>query len=390
MNRPFSFQVVIERTSFRKLLIVGVAAIVLIFSMIGFLTSFEAKYRLQSSSIHQWITSFSGESLVYIMGMENVYFTQVLPKESAPPSLSKVAFELATSVTPGDIRSLLGRELPGFALYDANILVAGEGTDFTNLPIESAPPMEVLMAEREATVESLEGLETDKKTIPAPTLTTNGKKVVYIYHTHSWESYFSLLKDVDTSDQNQATDSKTNITLIGEKLGKELEKRGIGVEVDKTNMGEELHKKEWSTGKAYSASRPIVQSAMASNQDLKFFFDLHRDALRKDKTTVTINNQAYAKTVFVIGEENGGYQQNLKMANELHNLMELKYPGLSRGIIGKQGKGVDGVYNQDLSPNSLVIEMGGVDNTIEELNRTAEALAEVISEYYWEAEKVNN
>ncbi|RBW70490.1 stage II sporulation protein P [Bacillus taeanensis] len=390
MNRPFSFQVAIERTSFRKLMIAGVIGIVLIFLLVGFLTSFEAKYRLQSSSIHQWITSFSGESLVYVMGMENAYFTQVLSKESEPPSLSKVAFELATSVTPGDIRSLLGRELPGFALYDANILVAGEGTDFTNLPIESAPPMEVLMAEREATVENLEGLETDENKIPTPALTTNGKKVVYIYHTHSWESYFPLLKDIDTSDANQATDSKTNITLIGEKFGKELEKRGIGVEVNKTNMGEELHKKGWNSSRAYSASRPIVQSAMANNQDLKFFFDLHRDSLRKDKTTVTINNKAYAKTVFVIGEENGNYQENLKMANMLHTLIDEKYPGLSRGIIGKQGKGVNGVYNQDLSPNSLVIEIGGVDNTIEELSRTAEALAEVISDYYWQAEKVNN
>ena len=37
----------------------------------------------------------------------------------------------------------------------------------------------------------------------------------------------------------------------------------------------------------------------------------------------------------------------------------------------------------------MLIEFGGVDNTFEELNRSAEALADVFSEYYWQAEKVN-
>ncbi|MFK4997951.1 stage II sporulation protein P [Bacillus sp. N9] len=44
----------------------------------------------------------------------------------------------------------------------------------------------------------------------------------------------------------------------------------------------------------------------------------------------------------------------------------------------------NGIYNQDLYDKSLVIEIGGVDNTLEELNRSVDALAEVISEYYWE------
>ena len=44
-----------------------------------------------------------------------------------------------------------------------------------------------------------------------------------------------------------------------------------------------------------------------------------------------------------------------------------KYYGLSRGIFIKDRKSGNGVYNQDLSPNALLIEMGGVDNTPEEL-----------------------
>jgi len=49
----------------------------------------------------------------------------------------------------------------------------------------------------------------------------------------------------------------------------------------------------------------------------------------------------------------------------------------------------NGLYNQDLSPNSLLIEVGGVDNTFEEMNRTLEVFADVFSEIYWDAEKVD-
>ena len=36
----------------------------------------------------------------------------------------------------------------------------------------------------------------------------------------------------------------------------------------------------------------------------------------------------------------------------------------------------------------MLFEIGGVDNTLDELYRSAEALADVYSEIYWQAEKV--
>ncbi|MER2172723.1 MAG: stage II sporulation protein P, partial [Psychrobacillus psychrodurans] len=78
------------------------------------------------------------------------------------------------------------------------------------------------------------------------------------------------------------------------------------------------------------------------------------------------------------------YEKNLQFANNLHTLLEKRYPALSKGILKKSSSQGNGVYNQDLAPNSLIIEIGGVDNTVEELHRTTEALAEVLSDYYWE------
>jgi stage II sporulation protein P len=55
----------------------------------------------------------------------------------------------------------------------------------------------------------------------------------------------------------------------------------------------------------------------------------------------------------------------------------------------KNAAGSNSIYNQNLSENALLIEFGGVDNTFEELNRSADALADAFSELYWQAEKVN-
>ncbi|WP_245976790.1 stage II sporulation protein P [Oceanobacillus arenosus] len=48
-----------------------------------------------------------------------------------------------------------------------------------------------------------------------------------------------------------------------------------------------------------------------------------------------------------------------------HEILKNKYPGVSSGI--RMTEGPDrGIYNQDLFPNTLLIQIGGVDNTLEE------------------------
>ncbi|NEU65245.1 stage II sporulation protein P, partial [Paenibacillus sp. ALJ109b] len=46
-------------------------------------------------------------------------------------------------------------------------------------------------------------------------------------------------------------------------------------------------------------------------------------------------------------------------------------------------------YNQTLSPNSILIEIGGIDNTAAELERTSKVLADMIAEVYWDDQKVD-
>ncbi len=384
INRIPGIVVAIDGTGLKKLAVIFTFAVITILVLAGMITSIKEPYRVSSSSLNNLTTHLSGESLIRLIGFENPYFSSAVEGGNQNLGFSHMAFEMMTSFNPDDPRSLLGNELPGFSLFDGEIVVAGEGTNYTNMPVESSAPLEVLLEEREASIEEVEDAAPEPNT-KTPAATTNGKKVVFIYQSHTRESFLPHLPKGTIPDN--AYHPKVNVSLVGERMGRELEARGIGAQVDKTDITEILQKKGWKHPKSYDASRPVIKEAMKQNEDLKFFFDIHRDYLGKDHTTATINGKEYARTFFVIGGEHPRYEQNKKLAMELHHAMEKAYPGLSRGVTTKSGPGTNGKFNQDLSDNSIIIEMGGVGNNLDELYRTAAAVAEVFSEYYWKTEK---
>ncbi|MEW4282725.1 stage II sporulation protein P [Priestia koreensis] len=356
------------------------------FLLISLLASPLLKTDMASSTMYKFLSKYKTEAMMYVLGSENPYFLQGLDKPVKMPSLSSTALQLATNIHITDVRTLLGNELPGFSFYDSEIL-AGEGLHYTEFPIESAPPLDVVLKERaEVSKEVAEWNKESEKPSPGPAI--SGRKV-YIYHTHSWESYLPLLGLTGDPNENKAVDAKTNISSLGNLLAKKLNANGIGTINDQTNVGTKLNEKKWGTSKAYAVSREMVQEAMAKNKSLDFFLDFHRDALRKKSTTTTVNGKSYAQIVFVVGEENPNFEKNKQFANDLHKRLEEKYPGVSKGVLGKKGKKVNGIYNQDLSPNSIVVELGGVDNTAAELQNTIDAFADIFSDYFFKAEKVN-
>lgn len=360
----------------------------LIFSLSGLITSLNPGYRLKSSSVNTAATNITGKILYQMLGWENHLFLVSLPEDERTLNIPGIIFKLSTNVSPDDPRSLLGRELPGFSLYDGKILVAGEGTNYTNLPIESAPPMEALKEDKEASLQNVDEFINEKeRDEKQPSFSTGDKKVVYIYFTHTRESFLPYLKGVTNPDQ--AMHSQINVTRIGDFLQGHLQDMGIGAIVDKTDFTDTLHARGWNYARSYDASREVVEAAVTGNRDLTYLIDIHRDSRRRKDTTKTINGKTYAKLAFVIGAENPNYEKNLKLAKEIHQKLEEKYPGLSRGIIEKKGAHTNGKFNQDLSGNAMLVEFGGVDNTFEELNHSAEAFADVFAELYWEAERVN-
>ncbi|MFT4412698.1 stage II sporulation protein P [Fredinandcohnia humi] len=389
-NRAQGLMISIQGTSIVKGMLFLIFGFILLFTITGAIVSLKPEYRISSSSISNVATNLSGESLIHLLGYENHYFVQGLPESTTKPNYLGAVFKAATNLSLDDPRSFLGRELPGFSIFDGKIIVAGEGTNYTNMPIESPPPIEVLLEERDVATQNIEQLENPgEKPVPPPSMTTGDRKVAYIYHTHSDESFFPHLKGVDTKNANNARHSSVNITIVGQMLSEELQARGIGTELNTTNMNKYLKQKGYTWYQSYKGSGELFASAVASNKELNYFFDIHRDAHRKKTTTVTINGKSYAKIAFVIGTNNKKLEKNIEIATTMHEMIEKKYPGLSRGVLQQGGPGNNGVYNQDKSGNAMLIEFGGVDNNFEELRRTAAAVADIFAEYYWQAEKVN-
>lgn len=367
-----------------------IISMIMLFVFIGLLTTIKPAYRFSSHIISEWTSNVDSSTFLYLLSMENRAFQQAYPEGESVPNLSATFFQIATNIKANDPKSLLGKELPGFNTFGNKIVIAGEGTNYMNLSIESSPPLEDVLKEREAVLngesnESEEQHQNEEQ--PEGQLTTGERKVVLIYNTHNYESFLPHLPDV--TDPNLAHHSEVNISMVSDRLAESLEAYGIGAQVDRTDYMQILKEKDWGYGRSYQASRPAVTEVIAENKELQYVFDLHRDSVPKEVTTKTIDGKDYAKILMVIGAEYSSYEKNLTLATELNGLIEQKYPGLSRGVIKKEGPGSNGVYNQDLSENALLIEFGGYDNTLEELYRTADAVAEVFSEFYWDAEKVN-
>lgn len=395
--RNQSFVISLQLSSILKFSGVIVLTLTLIFSLTGIVTTIKPGYRMNSNLVTDASQHVSGKVLYHLIASENHVLSSGMEVSRNSNSLGNIIFNLVTNVSFKDPRSFIGRELPGFFMFDSKILVAGEGTDYTNLPIESVPPDEVFQSNKDPDLKNTENITGTQKPNNSDkpnnsekqntALTTGNQKVVFLYFTHTRESYLPYLKGI--TDPNAASHSKINVTMVGEKLKEELEDRGIGTKIDKTDVQNLLLKKGWKYGQSYLESRSLVQEAMAQDRNLNYFIDIHRDSERKNKTTVMINGQSYAKISFIIGGENPNHEKNVQLAKELHTRLEKKYKGLSKGIIEKAGASTNGKFNQDLSSKSFLIEVGGVDNTFEGMYRTVKAFADVFSDFYWQAEKVD-
>lgn len=85
--------------------------------------------------------------------------------------------------------------------------------------------------------------------------------------------------------------------------------------------------------------------------------------------------------MFVVGLEHDNYINNLENMNHLNDMIKEKYPTLTRGVLQKEGKNVNGIYNQDLGSNIMLIEIGGNYNNIEEVLNTIDLISPIIGEY---------
>lgn len=364
------------------------------------------------SSMKGFAGSVSSRFFVDMLGMEMPHLTRKEQNTAiSGENLTSFVFQLLTNVNPQDPKSLIAREMPGMGANQPVLLRPGSGNAKAEAPEDYQPgpgltetassgggksgsELHVPPGQDEPDVT---GEDDPKKGTVDEDPPSKGsgpdqgrpavtQKSVLIYHSHPREGYNPLL---GTNSDNPSSGKPTgNVFQVGSYLSDSLEKLGVGVEHAQEDYQTKIKDYNWNF--SYKYSRQTVKAALAQNDSLTYLIDIHRDSQRHKKTTTTIGDQSYAKVYFIIGHENPNWRKNEAFAAKIHKKLEAKYPGVSRGVWGKNGGGGNnGEYNQTLSPNSILIEIGGIDNTAAELKRTSKILADMIAEVYWDEQNVD-
>lgn len=350
------------------------------------------------SSMKGLAASVSNQFFIDMLGLEMPHFINDHAKFTfSDHNILSFAFRFLTDINPGDPKSLLAREVPGLSNGKTTVLRASKTESITS-PEDLYPSSNAIakVEEQAAGTSGAANNNSDNNGIAAANDSGNqsdskppataGKRVAFIYQSHSTESFLPELKGV--TDPGEAYDSKINVGLVGKRLAENLIKDGIGA-VQSRKMYSNSTVKGFKYEFSYKYSLQTLREAAAVNPDLKYYFDIHRDSQDRGKTTVSLNGKDYAQVYFIIGGGNPNWKQNEAFASQIHDILEKEYPGISKGIHAKTPREGNGIYNQNFSPNSVLVEIGGPYNSLEECYRTTDILANAISQAILNAEKVN-
>lgn len=198
-------------------------------------------------------------------------------------------------------------------------------------------------------------------------ISLNSNNLVYIYNTHDTEKYTLPF----TSDYSIIPD----VTLVSKMLKEYLKSYNIDTYIEISKTKDYLKKNKLKYSDSYEASRYYLEKNL--NKNYKLIIDIHRDSLRHKYTLYEKDNKKYARILFIIGSSNKNYKKNKEVAENLNNRLNSKYKGISRGVTIRE----DTAYNQDLNERIILVKIGGIDNTLEELNNTIEVFSKVINDY---------
>ena len=219
--------------------------------------------------------------------------------------------------------------------------------------------------------EDIEELKKVSSYMADPNKVDISNPIVYIYNSHQLENY--------NSDNLSIYGITPNVLMASYLLKEKLNSLGVSSIVEDTNITEFLTINNWNYTASYKASRIFMLDKKNTYSSLKYYIDIHRDSVGKKVTTINIGNKNYARILFVVGLEHKNYQKNLDLANKINDLFNKYYNGLSRGVLKKEGSNVNGIYNQDISDKAMLIEVGGVDNNIEEVMNTVNAISNILA-----------
>lgn len=194
------------------------------------------------------------------------------------------------------------------------------------------------------------------------------KPIVYIYNTHDTEKYkLNYITDYSITP---------DVRIASYILKDHLSDLNISSYVETNRPSDYVKKNKLSYYYMYDGSRKYMIEAK-DKYNFDIYIDIHRDSSKYNKTLYEEDGIKYAKVLFVLAKKNPNYKENEKFVKYLNESLNSKHKGITRGILNRN----DVIFNQDLGKNAILLELGGVDNSIEEINNTLKVFSEVLKEY---------
>lgn len=203
---------------------------------------------------------------------------------------------------------------------------------------------------------------------------------ILIIHTHTTEAYTPDGTDTYTpSDNNSRTlDEHQNMLRIGDEMEQVFGEMGLSVIHDRA-----LYDYPSYNG-AYRRSGQAIQAYLEKYPSLRIVLDVHRDALIGGdgtvyKTVTQVDGGKAAQVMLVLGSGDGhpGWAENLALAVRIQKSLDTLYPTLARPMTLRGS-----VYNQNLSPGALLVEVGSHGNTLQEALAGARCFARAAGQVF--------
>lgn len=206
---------------------------------------------------------------------------------------------------------------------------------------------------------------------------TGDAPTVLILHTHATESYTKQPGEIYEESSNYRTlNASYNMLSIGEELASVLTAGGISVLHDRT-----LHDYPSYNG-SYDHARKTIRSYLQAYPSITMVIDLHRDSLDLNNdpqltTLATVDENRSAQLMLVAGTDHNttytGWETNLALGVKLTAVLEKMHPGITRPIQLRAQR-----FNLDMTPGSLLVEVGANGNTHQEAITAIRALGAAI------------
>ena len=199
---------------------------------------------------------------------------------------------------------------------------------------------------------------------------------VLIIHSHSCESYTQCEGHTYLPDANFRTLQKEeSVIAVGDALARELEALGV-----KT-----LHERGYNDypdyNRSYAEAREKIAGWLEKEPDIVMVLDLHRDALEKPvRETAALGGVTCARLMLVVGTDEGGlhhpdWERNLSCALKLQALANREEPELFKALSFRKER-----FNMDMTPGSLIVEVGSTENTLPEAEASMPYLARYVAQ----------